>query len=143
MERKAPTYGDLLRRVEKFFGKAAYPLVFFAPNNYICLFAGAAGMPIAAFLMLNVSGTVVRLYLIRVVGATFDEPIQAVLDFFARYRQPRAQHPCWSASACGASAAKGKGEIGAIAHLEEELWPSGAGPLTKGRRDDEHDGSRW
>ena len=130
MERKAPTYGDLLRRVEKFFGKAAYPLVFIAPNNYICLFAGAAGMPVAAFLILNVSGTVLRLYLIRVVGATFDEPIQNVLDFFARYR---AQLLVASIVLVGLSVwserRKGKGDIGAIRDLEAELSHPGEGPL--------------
>mgnify|MGYP006193657243 CR=1 FL=1 len=34
---------------ERWFGKAAYPLVFIAPNNFICLFAGAAGMRIGWF----------------------------------------------------------------------------------------------
>jgi membrane protein DedA with SNARE-associated domain len=130
MERKAPTYGDLLRRVEKFFGKAAYPLVFIAPNNYICLFAGAAGMPVAAFLLLNVTGTVARLYLIRVVGATFDEPIQNVLDFFARYR---LQLLILSIVLVGLSVwserRKGKGEIGEILDLEAELSHPGDGPL--------------
>jgi membrane protein DedA with SNARE-associated domain len=130
MERKAPTYGDLLRRVEKFFGKAAYPLVFIAPNNYICLFAGAAGMPVAAFLLLNVTGTVARLYLIRVVGATFDEPIQNVLDFFARYR---LQLLILSIVLVGLSVwserRKGKGEIGEILDLEAELSHPGEGPL--------------
>jgi membrane protein DedA with SNARE-associated domain len=130
MERKAPTYGDLLRRVERFFGKAAYPLVFIAPNNYICLFAGAAGMPIGFFLILNVSGTVLRLYLIRVVGATFDEPIQNVLDFFARYR---LQLLVLSILLVGLSVwnerRKGKGDIGEILDLEAELSKPGEGPL--------------
>ena len=130
MERKAPTYGDLLRRVERFFGKAAYPLVFIAPNNYICLFAGAAGMPVAAFLVLNVAGTVARLYLIRVVGATFDKPIQDVLDFFARYR---LQLLIVSILLVGLSVwnerRKGKGDIGEILDLEAELSHPGEGPL--------------
>ena len=73
---------------ERFFATAAYPLVFIAPNNYICLFAGAAGMPIIAFVILNVTGTVVRLYLIRVVGDIFDSPIQTILDFIKDYRVP-------------------------------------------------------
>src|SRR5436190_1951281 len=40
MEHRAPTYGRFMRNAERWFGIAAYPLVFFAPNNYICLFAG-------------------------------------------------------------------------------------------------------
>ena len=136
MERKAPTYGDLLRRLERFFGKAAYPLVFIAPNNYICLFAGAAGMPIAAFLLLNVSGTVLRLYLIRVVGATFDSPIQSVLEFFARYRFPLL---ALSIVLVGLSVwterRRGKGEIGEILDLEAELANPGSGPLDDAEED--------
>ncbi len=60
MERQAPTYGKFMRSAERWFGVAAYPLVFFAPNNFICLFAGASGMSIPMFLTLNVSGTLVR-----------------------------------------------------------------------------------
>ena len=30
-------------------GKASYPLILIAPNNYICLFAGASGMRIGSF----------------------------------------------------------------------------------------------
>ena len=44
MERRTKTWGQLLRQAEGWFGKAAHPLVFVAPNNVICLFAGAAGM---------------------------------------------------------------------------------------------------
>ena len=51
MERRSPARGaSMLRAVERWFGKASYPLVFLAPNNYICLFAGAAGMPLPVFL---------------------------------------------------------------------------------------------
>src|SRR4051794_5773820 len=78
MERKAPTYGKVMRSAERFFAIAAYPLVFFAPNNFICLFAGAAGMGIPVFFVLNISGTIVRLYALRVTGDIFDKPIQWV-----------------------------------------------------------------
>src|SRR5437762_2540425 len=67
---------------------AAYPLVFLAPNNYICLFAGAAGMSIPVFLALNLSGTVFRLWIIQVLGNIFDKPIDAVLGFIQDYRVP-------------------------------------------------------
>jgi membrane protein DedA with SNARE-associated domain len=62
--------------------------VFIAPNNVICLFAGAAGMRLGTFLLLNVSGTIARLYLIRRLGEAFEQPIDWVLDFIARYRAP-------------------------------------------------------
>ena len=43
-EKRTRTFGGTMRRAESWFGKAAYPLVFIAPNNFICLFAGASGM---------------------------------------------------------------------------------------------------
>ena len=65
MERKAPTYGSLLRQLEQWFDKARYVVVAIAPNNPVCLFAGAAGMRWGAFLAANVVGTIGRLVLIR------------------------------------------------------------------------------
>jgi membrane protein DedA with SNARE-associated domain len=122
MERKAPTYGRVMRTAERFFATAAYPLVFIAPNNYICLFAGAAGMPVLAFVILNLTGTVARLYLIRVVGDIFESPIQSILDFIKDYRIPLliitiglVAFSVWNEHRLG------KGEIGALTNLEEEI----------------------
>ena len=88
METRTKSYGSMLRQWERGFQKAAYPLVFIAPNNVICLFAGAAGMSVPAFFVLNVSGTLARLYLIRRLGEAFERPIDEILDFIARYRAP-------------------------------------------------------
>lgn len=88
MERRTKTYGTLLRQMERWFGNAAYPLVFIAPNNFICLFAGAAGMSVAGFFLANVTGTIVRLYLIRRLGEAFEAPIDDVLGFIRDYRTP-------------------------------------------------------
>ncbi len=88
VEKRSKTFGEQVRLYERAFTKAAYPLVFIAPNPYICLFAGASGMPLPSFFSLNIAGTIFRLYLIRRVGQTFDAPIQSVLRFFARYRLP-------------------------------------------------------
>jgi membrane protein DedA with SNARE-associated domain len=122
MERQAPTYGKLMRSAERWFGVAAYPLVFFAPNNFICLFAGAAGMSVPTFLLLNVSGTITRLWMIRVVGDIFAEPINNVIRFIQDYRLPLlvlsivlVLITIWN------ERRQGKGELGSLAHLEEEL----------------------
>lgn len=88
VEKRSKTFGEQIRLYERAFAKAAYPLVFIMPNPYICLFAGASGMKIGSFFTLNIAGTVARLYLIRRLGEAFDEPIQAVLRFFANYRLP-------------------------------------------------------
>lgn len=88
VEKRSKTFGEQVRLYERAFAKAAYPIVFIAPNAYICLFAGAAGMSLGGFFTVNIAGTLLRLYLIRRVGEAFDEPIQVVLRFFARYRLP-------------------------------------------------------
>jgi membrane protein DedA with SNARE-associated domain len=122
MEAKAPTYGKLMRSAERFFSIATYPLVFLAPNNFICLFAGAAGMSIPVFLVLNVSGTIVRLYVLRVTGDLLDEPIQNVLDFIRDYRVPLiilsvllVLLSIWN------ERRQGSGEIEALTHIDDEL----------------------
>jgi len=122
MERKAPTYGKVMRSAERFFSIAAYPLVFFAPNNYICLFAGAAGMPIPVFLILNVSGTIVRLYVLRVAGDIFQKPIDSLIGFIQDYRLPLiilsvvlVVFSIWNEQR------QGGGEIDTLRHLEEEM----------------------
>jgi hypothetical protein len=106
---------------------AAYPLIFIAPNNYICLFAGAAGMPLVAFFVVNISGTITRLYLLRVVGDIFEGPIQSVLDFIKDYRIPLliitvaiVLVSVWNEHRLG------KGEITSLTHLEEELEEIGS-----------------
>lgn len=88
MERRTKSFGQTLRQMEGWFTKAAYPLVFLAPNQYICLFAGAAGMPVGSFFATNIAGTIVRLYLIRRLGAAFERPIDDVLGFIQDYRIP-------------------------------------------------------
>jgi membrane protein DedA with SNARE-associated domain len=88
LEKRSKTFGEQIRLYERAFTRAAYPLVFIAPNPYICLFAGAAGMSLGSFFTVNIAGTLARLYLIRRLGQTFDEPIQSVLRFFGRYRLP-------------------------------------------------------
>ncbi len=88
MERRTKTFGQTLRQWEGWFKKAAYPIVFIAPNQYVCLFAGAAGMSTVGFFLTNLAGTLTRLYLIRRLGETFEAPIDDVLGFIGEYRIP-------------------------------------------------------
>jgi membrane protein DedA with SNARE-associated domain len=87
-EERTASFGQLMRQMERWFTKAGYPVVFIAPNQYICLFAGAAGMSVPGFLLTNISGTIVRLYLIRRLGEAFEAPIDDVLGFIRDYRTP-------------------------------------------------------
>jgi membrane protein DedA with SNARE-associated domain len=88
MEQRTRSFGQMLRQMEGWFARAAYPVVFIAPNQYICLFAGAAGMSVTGFFVANISGTIVRLYLIRRLGEAFEAPIDDLLDLIREYRTP-------------------------------------------------------
>jgi len=86
MERRAPSYGELLRVLETWFDKARLLVVAIAPNNPVCLFAGAAGMTWGAFMVANVVGTVVRLVAIRMFSSAFENQLGSLRDFIGEYR---------------------------------------------------------
>ena len=122
VEKRSSNFGGMLRTWERFFKKAAWPLVAIAPNNVICLFAGAAGMAPGVFLSLNVLGTIVRLWLIRLFGKAFETPIDAVLGFIKDYRLPL------TALSFGLvvftviyDRRSGKGDLEALTSIEDEL----------------------
>jgi membrane protein DedA with SNARE-associated domain len=141
VEKRSSTFGEQIRMYERAFSKAAYPLVFIAPNAYICIFAGASGMSLTGFFTVNIAGTVLRLYLVRRVGEAFDEPIQAVLRFFARYRLPLfvfsvalVAFILWS------DRRKGGGELGAMLDLADQP-PDGAPGADPGPESDQRLGT--
>ncbi|MDQ3757251.1 MAG: VTT domain-containing protein [Actinomycetota bacterium] len=86
IEKRLGEDGSLVRSFERFFSKAAYPIVLFAPNGYICAMAGMTGMRPPVFMVLNVVGTVTRLIVIRQTAAVLESPLQSVLDFIQRYQ---------------------------------------------------------
>jgi membrane protein DedA with SNARE-associated domain len=86
IEGRSDTWGRYAREFDKFYRKAAYPLVIAIPNNWICLFAGSAGMRPVVFFTLNIAGTIGRLYLVTLFGEAFEDPINWVLDFIKAYR---------------------------------------------------------
>jgi membrane protein DedA with SNARE-associated domain len=88
VQRRSRTYGPFVEEGERFFRKASYPLIFAAPNNVICALSAATGVRLRTFIALNLSGTVARLVVIRQLGYVFQSPLQAIVDFIARYRVP-------------------------------------------------------
>jgi membrane protein DedA with SNARE-associated domain len=122
VERKSSSQGEMLRRFESAFDKAAYPVVFFAPNNIVCLLAGASRMPVGAFIATNLAGTLTRLFLIRQLGVAFASPIERLLGFFAEYRVPLL---VLSAVLVLGSVAmdrkQGKDDLTAVRELDQEL----------------------
>lgn len=126
LERKWASQGELARQIERWFDKAAYPIVFLAPNNIVCLLAGASGMPLAGFVAANLAGTAVRLFVIRWVGDVFSDAIDSVLQFFADYRLPLF---VLSIVAVGGSylldRRKGGGDLDTIKQLDAEAETGG------------------
>lgn len=86
VERRSRRWGEWVRQFEDVFRKAAYPLIFIAPNNLICVLAGSSGMRPGVFFVLNLTGTITRLVLITWLGEQFEQPIDWVLDFIREYR---------------------------------------------------------
>jgi len=124
MEARTRTFGSTMRQLERWFGRGGAVLVFLAPNNIVCLLAGAAGMKLRTFVIANVTGTLVRLYLIRRVGEAFDAPIQDLLGFLSDYRIPLL---VLSVVLVGATSLwelrRGEGELEAVLHIDDELLP--------------------
>ncbi len=130
MERRTRTLGKTLRQWERGFSKAAYPLVFIAPNNPICLFAGASGMSVPGFVIANLSGTIARLYAIRWLGEAFNAPIDHVLRFISDHRTPLLAVSIALAVLFTISEWRGGGPgLDALQEIADEPDPtSGAGP---------------
>lgn len=85
-EEKLQDEGGMIRRVERWFRKAAPLVVLVMPNLYMCILAGATGMKAKVFFSLNIFGTLGRLWLIWVAGATFESELESVLGFIQRYQ---------------------------------------------------------
>lgn len=131
VERNTRTLGETLRWVERRFGRFGVPLVFAMPNNWICLFAGASGMRPAVFIAANVSGTLVRLYVIRVLGNVFSEPIDWLLEFIADYRLPLLALSVGVVLFTVASERRsGRGELSGLSTIPEELEGQERGATT-------------
>ena len=122
MERKAPTYGELLRQLEHWFDKARFVVVAIAPNNPVCLFAGAAGMSYGAFLTANVVGTIGRLILIRAFSSVFKDLLGNITSFIADYRWPiTALSIVLVGVTVWSDRRGGRDGIGDLVHLEEGM----------------------
>jgi membrane protein DedA with SNARE-associated domain len=122
MERRTRTWGQMLRQVERWFRRFSYLLVFLAPNNFICLFAGASGMSIRAFVILNASGSLFRLWLIRAFGRAFESPIDSIVGWIGDNRAILLVVTFGLVLLSIALEAKGgETEVTALAHLDDEL----------------------
>jgi len=126
MERKSPSYGQLVRQLEQWFEKARYVMVVVAPNNPVCLFAGASTMTWSSFLVANVIGTIGRLILIRAFSSVFKDLLGPIRDFIGTYQKPllvvsilAVGLTIWSERRAG------RNQIGDLVNLEDEIAEAG------------------
>jgi membrane protein DedA with SNARE-associated domain len=85
MEEKTGSSG-MIPILKKWFARAGALIVFVAPNGYVCLLAGASGMNLGLFVTLNVTGTILRLILIRKTANIAKPVLGPILRFIHRYQ---------------------------------------------------------
>jgi membrane protein DedA with SNARE-associated domain len=86
VERRSRTYGPMVRDGERMFRKIALVLIFAVPNNIICALAGASGVGVGVFLLLNITGTIFRLVLSWTVGELLEAQVESAVGFVGNYR---------------------------------------------------------
>jgi len=112
--------GRFIRRVERFFGKAAPVIIVLAPNLYMCILAGASGMRVRVFATLNIVGTIGRLVVFRAAGEAFRDPLLDVVDWIGRNQK-------WlivlsaAVVAVQAGRARRRGQLETPAEIEREI----------------------
>lgn len=85
-EERSERGGRVLRFAERHFARWGWLIVLITSSNPVCLMAGAAGFPLAGFLVLAVVGTVARLVVLDVVGDALAQPIDLVVDWVGDHR---------------------------------------------------------
>ncbi len=88
IKRRSRTYGPLLGDAQGGFKRYAAPLIILFPNNIICMLAGASGIGVGMFVVLNAFGTATRLLILRQFGNIFSGQISSVVDWIDDYRIP-------------------------------------------------------
>jgi membrane protein DedA with SNARE-associated domain len=88
MERKLGPGAKPVLWMERGFRRAAWPMVALLPNNWTCLLAGATKFGWGPFLAVNITGTIVRVALVRMLGDAFANPILSLTGWISRHTIP-------------------------------------------------------
>jgi membrane protein DedA with SNARE-associated domain len=86
MERRLGRGAAVVLWLERFFSRAGPVAVAVAPNQWICLLAGATKVRVWVFVVLNVGGTMARVVAIWWLGAAFSDPLLAFNDWIGAHR---------------------------------------------------------
>lgn len=87
-ERRSERGGRVVRWAERHFGRYGSLIIFITSNNVVCLLAGSSGYPLAWFMVLAVVGTMLRLWLIDLLGEAFTRPIDQFIGWVGDHRLP-------------------------------------------------------
>jgi membrane protein DedA with SNARE-associated domain len=74
----------LVNTVERVFVRVSSLAVFLYPNELICVLAGATGMKPWRFMLLNVSGAICAVFVIRLIAMAASEPLSAIVSYSDR-----------------------------------------------------------
>lgn len=85
-ETKLGENGRFVKTAEEWFTKAAPLVILIAPTSYLNLLAGATGMKVRLYILLNLVGTASRLALFWYFGEVFEEQIFSVIDWIRQYQ---------------------------------------------------------
>lgn len=122
LDRKVEGSGTIMSKLEQWFPRISWLLVFAAPNNIICLLAGVTGMSKKVFAALNITGTVGRLLLIWWFAERIQDQLSWVLDFFTKYK---FQLTAFTIAAVGLqiwmTIRKDSGEVQDLLELEHDI----------------------
>lgn len=87
-ERRSERGGRFVRFLERHFGRFGWVIIAITSNNVVCLLAGSAGFSLAWFMVLAIAGTLVRLWIIAVLGDIFSDAIDSIIGFVVDHRIP-------------------------------------------------------
>jgi membrane protein DedA with SNARE-associated domain len=123
MERRTRTWGDMIRQLERAFGRYGYLILFALPYGFLPLLAGASRLRLPLVILVRAAGIGLRLFLIRQLGFEFQGGLNNILGWIGEYRVPLL---IVSASFVVLSLAlefkkKGETNVQSLAHLDEEI----------------------
>lgn len=87
-ERRSPRGGRVVRWMERHFPRYGALIVLITSNNLVCLLCGSTGFPLVWFMVLAIGGTLVRLWLIDLLGEAFTKPIDQFVGWVGDHRLP-------------------------------------------------------
>lgn len=84
--RRSRTYGPLVEDGQRLFRKAAYPIIFIAPNSLVSALAAISGIRPRTFFALNITGTIVRLIAVWFIGGLIENQVDSVQSWIGGNR---------------------------------------------------------